>query len=74
LGKQLLRDTTNVFEVEPTAASANTSKVQYGPNPFTSLMYGVNQSRQWPIQQQQPTQQMPAGNSSFGNSSFNFKK
>lgn len=75
LRKQLLRDTTDVFEVEPTTA-ASSSKVQYGPNPFTSSMHGLNQSRTWPVQQQQQPQQMASGNSTsfFGNSSFNFRK
>lgn len=75
LRKHLLRDTTNVFEIESNTARTNTSKVQFGPNPFTSSMHGINQSRQWPAQQQQQTQQMPAGNTSlFGNSSFSFRK
>jgi nucleoporin p58/p45 len=77
LRKHLLRDSTNVFEVEPSAASPNTSKVQYGPNPFTSSMHGLNQSKQWSTAApQQQTSQMPTGNTTsfFGNSSFNFKK
>jgi nucleoporin p58/p45 len=74
LRKQLLRDTTNIFEMESSTTTANTSKAQYGPNPFTSSM--PNQTRQWPVQQQQQLQQMPSGNSSsfFGNSSFSFRK
>lgn len=77
LRKFLLRDTTNVFEVEQSTSSAsNTSKIQYGPNPFTSSMLGTglnlsqSAAKQWsapPQQQQQNT------SSFFGNSSFNFK-
>lgn len=81
LRKFILRDTTNVFEIEQEkdAATSNTSKVQYGPNPFTSSMLGgglnlSNQSaaaKQWSAQQQ--PQQQP-NNSFFGASSFAFKK
>lgn len=74
LRKYLLRDTTNVFEVEPNVAPS-TSKVQYGPNPFSSS--SLNQSRQWPtaiVQQQQQLQPATQTTSFFGNSGFSFKK
>jgi nucleoporin p58/p45 len=82
LRKFLLRDTTNVFEVEPsTSAAGNTSKIQYGPNPFTSSMLGgglnfsQSSAKQWPAPPMaQPQQQQQQNTSSFfGNSSFNFK-
>lgn len=78
LRKFMLRDTTNVFDVDSISAeSLNTSKVQFGANPFTNstLGSGMNlsnqaSSKQWSNQQQQPNN----ANSFFGNSSFNFKK
>lgn len=76
LRKFLLRDTTNVFEVEPvSAASSNTSKVQYGPNPFTSAMHmnlpNQSTSKQWPAPPQQ--HQQPNNSSFFGGFSSGFK-
>lgn len=75
--KVLLRDNTNVFEVEQ--GTASTSKVQYGPNPFTSTFNsGFNMSnqtsaKQWSAPPQQQQQQQPNTTSFFGNSGFNFK-
>lgn len=66
LRKFLLRDSTDVFEKSEnniTSETSSASKVQYGPNPFTSstLGSGLNQtaSRQW--------SQQPNNNSFFGN-------
>lgn len=69
LRKYLLRDPTNVFEQETKPDNqSNVSKVQYGPNPFTSAMLGggLNQS----AQKQWPSVQQPNNTSFFGNSSF----
>lgn len=53
LRKFVLRDSTNVFEQENQPSEPSVSKVQYGPNPFTSGS-GLNQanSKQWPTIQQ----------------------
>ena len=84
--KFMLRDSTNVFEVEQDGKAASTStKVQFGPNPFTNSMLGsLNMSnslrqQQWSAapqhQQQQQHQPPPTNNSFFGtNTSFGFKK
>lgn len=87
LRKFMLRDSTDVFEVEQDKQmSGNASKVQFGPNPFTNSVLGggmniSNQSmakQQWPANQTQ--QQMPPSNNTFfgvsslGNNSFGFRK
>lgn len=76
LRKAVLRDNSNVFEVEQSKTSGvNTSKVQYGPNPFTSTTFnsGFNASSQVAAKQWSAPQQQPNTTSLFGNSSFNFK-
>lgn len=71
LRKFLLRDTTNVFDVEQAnkSSGANTSKVQYGPNPFTSssLGGGLNFSNQSAAKQWNSSQTQPNNSSFFGN-------
>ena len=68
LRKFILRDSTNVFEEQEANVnnSPSVTKVQYGPNPFTSSMLGsgLNQSaaRTSPLN--------PSSSWLFGNSSF----
>lgn len=77
LRKFMLRDSTNVFEVQPDNRAVSGTKVQFGPNPFTSRMHSSNMNvsnqlgagKQW-------NQQQTSNNTFFGMSQFNssFKK
>ncbi|CRK94468.1 CLUMA_CG007974, isoform A [Clunio marinus] len=79
LRKFLLRDNKNVFEEsqeKQNSSSLNTSKVQFGPNPFSNSHHGLNFSnqsgRQWTGNQQTvtnpswPTNQTANSMSFFG--------